>query len=154
MNKDYSYKDSWASLRTQLSTNQLYMISRLHCICINRTELEMGTKFGTFIGTDQIPLVLQSTDSHKIKRYHVLVPKRIIVTLREWKSGRFSMPDMNTALHAQQHNDVSSRCYRQQSKHGCRQALESMAPLFKMRCRLRTLQYLCREVQGQRREYF
>ncbi|MEQ2253712.1 hypothetical protein ILYODFUR_035182 [Ilyodon furcidens] len=39
----------------------------------------------------------------------------IIVILREWKSGLFSMPDMNTAFHTQERNDVSSRWYRQQS---------------------------------------
>ncbi|MEQ2170352.1 hypothetical protein GOODEAATRI_034660 [Goodea atripinnis] len=56
-----------------------------------------------------------STDSRKVKRYHVSVPERIIVTLREWKSGGFSMPDLNIALHAQERDDVSSRWYRQQS---------------------------------------
>ncbi|MED6259315.1 hypothetical protein ATANTOWER_020768 [Ataeniobius toweri] len=65
----------------------------------------MGTEFGTFVGTDRIPMVLPSTDSHKIKRYYV-------------SSGQFSMVDMNTALHVQEHNDVSSRWCRQQSKHG------------------------------------
>ncbi|MEQ2231953.1 hypothetical protein ILYODFUR_006007 [Ilyodon furcidens] len=35
--------------------------------------------------------------------------------MREWTSGQFSMPDMNTALHAQERNDISSRWYRQQS---------------------------------------
>ncbi|KAK5609169.1 hypothetical protein CRENBAI_015223 [Crenichthys baileyi] len=28
----------------------------------------------------------------------IYVPKRIILTLREWKSRRFFMPDMNTSL--------------------------------------------------------
>ncbi|MEQ2189988.1 hypothetical protein GOODEAATRI_030921 [Goodea atripinnis] len=61
----------------------------------------MGIEFGTFMGTNRMMSVLPSTDSRKIKRYHISVPKRIIVTPREWKSGRFSMLDMNTALHPQ-----------------------------------------------------
>ncbi|MED6256810.1 hypothetical protein ATANTOWER_025177 [Ataeniobius toweri] len=68
----------------------------------------MGTKV-------RIPSVLLSTDSRKIKLYPVSPPKHIIMALREWKSGRFSMPDMSTALHAQECNDVSSRSYSQQS---------------------------------------
>ncbi|MEQ2242509.1 hypothetical protein ILYODFUR_036501 [Ilyodon furcidens] len=75
----------------------------------------MDTKFSTFIGTDRNQLVLPRTDSRKSKQYRVLVSKRIVVTLREWKSGRFSMPDMNTALDAQEPKDVSSRWYHQQS---------------------------------------
>ncbi|MEQ2245085.1 hypothetical protein ILYODFUR_023852 [Ilyodon furcidens] len=49
----------------------------------------------------------------QIKWYHVSVPKRIIVALR--KSGQFSMPDMNAALHVLERNHVSSRWYPQQS---------------------------------------
>ncbi|MEQ2223775.1 hypothetical protein ILYODFUR_000662 [Ilyodon furcidens] len=72
-----------------------------------KTYLGMGTKV-------RILSVLLSTDSRKIKLYPVSPPKHIIMTLREWKSGRFSMPDMSTALHAQECNDVSSRSYSQQ----------------------------------------
>ncbi|MED6256428.1 hypothetical protein ATANTOWER_025945 [Ataeniobius toweri] len=83
--------------------------------------LRMGTEFGTFVGTDRNPSVLQRTDSCKINWSHVSVPKHNIVTLREWTNGRSSMLDMNAALQAQERNQVSSRWY-------CRQ---SMAPLVK-----------------------
>ncbi|MEQ2238144.1 hypothetical protein ILYODFUR_030331 [Ilyodon furcidens] len=46
-------------------------------------ELGMGSKFTTFVGTDQIPSVLPSTCSRNIKQDHVSVPKSIIVTLRD-----------------------------------------------------------------------
>ncbi|MED6258050.1 hypothetical protein ATANTOWER_002355 [Ataeniobius toweri] len=64
----------------------------------------MGTIFGTFKGTDQFLSVLPSTFSRKIKRYYVLVPKRIIVTLREWKNRRFTMP-------VQEHSIARTRAY-------------------------------------------
>ncbi|MEQ2208327.1 hypothetical protein XENOCAPTIV_023683 [Xenoophorus captivus] len=52
---------------------------------------------------------------HYWMTFYLGLGKRIIVTLREWRGGRFSMPDMNTALHAQQRNDISGRWYQQQS---------------------------------------
>lgn len=48
----------------------------------------MGNKIGTFIGIDQTLSLVQSTDSHKIKQYHVL--NLIAVTVSEWKSRQFS----------------------------------------------------------------
>lgn len=58
----------------------------------------MGTGIGTFIGKYRILSVVSSPDSHKIKWHHISVPKHILVIVREWKSWRFSMPDMNAAL--------------------------------------------------------
>lgn len=52
----------------------------------------------TFTGTDQIVSVVLSTDSHKIKRFHVSVPERILVIVGEWKSRWFSMVDMGMVL--------------------------------------------------------
>lgn len=44
----------------------------------------MGTEFDTFISTNQILSVLPSTYSRKIKQYHILIPKHIIVTV--WRN--------------------------------------------------------------------
>lgn len=53
------------------------------------STLGMGTKLGTFVGTDQ---------------FHVSVPKCILVTVWEWKSRQFSMLDTNAAKHVKLRN--------------------------------------------------
>lgn len=68
----------------------------------------MGTKKGIFIGIDQILSLVSSTNSRKIKRYHVSVPKCIVVTVRKKKSWRFSKLNMNTAL---QVDILRNKCY-------------------------------------------
>ncbi|MED6245875.1 hypothetical protein ATANTOWER_009456 [Ataeniobius toweri] len=74
-------------------------MSNHHFMTLSSGSFMFCIGMGTFIGTDRI----------HVKSNGTMLPKHIIVTLREWKSGRFSMPDMNTALHAPERNDVSSR---------------------------------------------
>lgn len=53
---------------------------------IDKDNLGWVLNFSTLIGTDPISSVAFSTGSPKITWYHLLVPKRILVTLRKWKN--------------------------------------------------------------------
>lgn len=70
-----------------------------------------ATKFGTYVGTDWIPMVLSSSDSYKIKRQHIMVLKHIPVSLVAEEEAIF--PAGLECSNTHEFNDMSCLVFRQ-----------------------------------------